>query len=152
MSWTNKVNSGKFMDNCWISCQVMADMENFYDDLIIIYLYLYYIKTNYSPLMINVWPPILVSSWVVGAYLHLLFILYGTNPKWGEKVHYIFFTLSDCALKKPFNQFVFTLMLHYLEKCKLEEKSLMFFLTSQWLNLQFPKNYSGAAYLFFSFF
>ena len=24
------------MDNCWISCQVMADMEKFYDDLIII--------------------------------------------------------------------------------------------------------------------
>ena len=25
ISWTNWVNSGKFMDNCWISCQVMAD-------------------------------------------------------------------------------------------------------------------------------
>ena len=25
-SWTNWVNSGKFMDNCWIWCQVMADM------------------------------------------------------------------------------------------------------------------------------
>ena len=37
--WTNWVNSGKFMDNCWISCQVMADTENFYDDLIIINLY-----------------------------------------------------------------------------------------------------------------
>ena len=22
ISWTNSVNSGKFMDNCWISCQV----------------------------------------------------------------------------------------------------------------------------------
>ena len=39
ISWTNWVNSGKFMDNCWISCQVMADMEKFYDDLIIINLY-----------------------------------------------------------------------------------------------------------------
>ena len=39
ISWTNLVNSGKFMDNCWISCQVMADMEKFYDDLIIINLY-----------------------------------------------------------------------------------------------------------------
>ena len=39
ISWTNWVNSGKFMDNCWISCQVMADMEKFYDDLIIISLY-----------------------------------------------------------------------------------------------------------------
>ena len=39
ISWTNWVNSGKFMDNCWISCQVMADIENFYDDLIIINLY-----------------------------------------------------------------------------------------------------------------
>ena len=26
ISWTNWVNSGKFMDNCWISRQVMADM------------------------------------------------------------------------------------------------------------------------------
>ena len=24
ISWTNWVNSGKFMENCWISCQVMA--------------------------------------------------------------------------------------------------------------------------------
>ena len=36
ISWTNLVNSGKFMDNCWISCQVMADMKKVYDDLIII--------------------------------------------------------------------------------------------------------------------
>ena len=27
ISWTNWVNSGKFMDNCWISCQVMAGMK-----------------------------------------------------------------------------------------------------------------------------
>ena len=39
ISWTNWVNSGKFMDNCWMSCQVMADMEKFYDDLIIADLY-----------------------------------------------------------------------------------------------------------------
>ena len=39
ISWTNWVNSGKFMDNCWISCQVMADMEKVYDNLIIINLY-----------------------------------------------------------------------------------------------------------------
>ena len=39
ISWTNWVNSGKFMANCWISCRVMADMEKFYDDLIIINLY-----------------------------------------------------------------------------------------------------------------
>ena len=30
----------KFMDNCWISCQVMADMKKVYDNLIIINLYL----------------------------------------------------------------------------------------------------------------
>ena len=36
ISWTNWVNSGKFMDNCWILCQVMADMKKVYDDLIII--------------------------------------------------------------------------------------------------------------------
>ena len=39
ISWTNWVNSGKFMDNCWISCQVMADKKKVYDDLIIINLY-----------------------------------------------------------------------------------------------------------------
>ena len=27
------------MDNCWLSCQVMADMKKVYDDLIIINLY-----------------------------------------------------------------------------------------------------------------
>ena len=31
ISWTNRVNSGKFMDNCWISCQVMADVKKVYD-------------------------------------------------------------------------------------------------------------------------
>ena len=39
ISWTNWVNSFKFMDNCWISCQVMADMKKVCDDLIIINLY-----------------------------------------------------------------------------------------------------------------
>ena len=39
ISWTNLVNSGKFMDTCWISCQVMADMKIFYDNLIIVNLY-----------------------------------------------------------------------------------------------------------------
>ena len=36
MSWTNWVKSGKFMDNCWIWFQVMADMKKVYDGLIII--------------------------------------------------------------------------------------------------------------------
>ena len=36
INWTNWVNSGKFMDNCWISCQVMADMKKVYDYLIIL--------------------------------------------------------------------------------------------------------------------
>ena len=40
ISWSNWVNSGKFMDNCWISCQVMADMKKVYNDLIIINLYI----------------------------------------------------------------------------------------------------------------
>ena len=39
ISWTNWVNSGKFMDSCWISCQVMADMKKVFDDLIINNLY-----------------------------------------------------------------------------------------------------------------
>ena len=30
------------MDNCWISCQVMADMKKAYDDLTIIDLYTLY--------------------------------------------------------------------------------------------------------------
>ena len=33
------VNSGKFLDNCWIPCQFMADMKKVYDDLMIINLY-----------------------------------------------------------------------------------------------------------------
>ena len=36
ISWTNLVNSGKSMDNCWISCQVMAGMKKAYNDLTII--------------------------------------------------------------------------------------------------------------------
>ena len=36
ISQTNWVISGKFMDNCWISCQVRADMKEVYNDLIII--------------------------------------------------------------------------------------------------------------------
>ena len=47
--WTNWVNSGKFMDNCWISCQVMVDMEKFYGDLIIINLYLDRVRTSLWP-------------------------------------------------------------------------------------------------------
>ena len=39
ISWTNWVNSGKFMDNCWISCQVMADMKKKCDYIIIINLH-----------------------------------------------------------------------------------------------------------------
>ena len=39
ISWADWVNSGKFMNNCWTSCQVMADMKKVYDDLIIINLY-----------------------------------------------------------------------------------------------------------------
>ena len=35
ISWSNLVNSGKFMDNGWISCQVLADMKKVYDNLII---------------------------------------------------------------------------------------------------------------------
>ena len=40
----NWVNSGKSMDNCWISCQFMADMEKFYNDLIIINLHMVPLK------------------------------------------------------------------------------------------------------------
>ena len=37
--WAKFGNSGKSLDNFWISCQVMADMEKFYDNLMIINLY-----------------------------------------------------------------------------------------------------------------
>ena len=40
INWTYWVNSGKFMYNCWISCQVIADIEKIYNDLIIINLYI----------------------------------------------------------------------------------------------------------------
>ena len=36
----NWVNSGKFMDNCWTSCQVMTNMKTIYNHLIIINLYI----------------------------------------------------------------------------------------------------------------
>ena len=39
ISWTNWVNSLKFMVNCWVSCQVMADMKDNYNNLKIIHLY-----------------------------------------------------------------------------------------------------------------
>ena len=35
ISWTDWVNAGKFLDNCWISWQIMADMKEVYDNLII---------------------------------------------------------------------------------------------------------------------
>ena len=38
ISWS-KGKIGKFMDNSWISCQVMADVKKVYDDLININLY-----------------------------------------------------------------------------------------------------------------
>ena len=46
ISWTNWVNSGNFMDNCWISCQVMADMKKVYVDLMIINLYIYCLERS----------------------------------------------------------------------------------------------------------
>ena len=47
LSWTNWVNSGKFMDNCWIWCQVMADMKNVYNNLMIINLYFAKLKYDF---------------------------------------------------------------------------------------------------------
>ena len=43
ISWTEFGNSGKSSDNFWMSYQVMANMEKFYGDLIIINLY----QSNY---------------------------------------------------------------------------------------------------------
>ena len=36
------------MDNCWISCQVMADMKKVYDDLIIIKAVIFYDVWSYE--------------------------------------------------------------------------------------------------------
>ena len=56
ISWTNWVDSGKIMDNCWISCQVIADMKKVYDDLIIINLYIFYTFDffSYTPCYLNI--------------------------------------------------------------------------------------------------
>ena len=62
IKWTNWVSYGKFMDNCWISCQVMADMENFYDDLIIINLYVMLQRLNQWSLSSGIW---LIAGWLV---------------------------------------------------------------------------------------
>ena len=35
INWTNWVNSGEFMDNCFISCHDMAEMKKVYNDLLI---------------------------------------------------------------------------------------------------------------------
>ena len=37
ISWTNWVNFSKFRDNCWIPCQIMADMKKVYGHSIIIW-------------------------------------------------------------------------------------------------------------------
>ena len=39
ISWTKWANSGKFVDNCWISWQVIVDMKKVYNDLMIINLH-----------------------------------------------------------------------------------------------------------------
>ena len=57
ISWTYWVNSGKFMDNCWILCQVKADMKKGYDDLIIINLYSVFLWVSWY---IDLWPKILL--------------------------------------------------------------------------------------------
>ena len=36
ISWKNWVYSGRFIDNCWISCQIMDNMKKVYDNRIII--------------------------------------------------------------------------------------------------------------------
>ena len=62
ISWTNYVNSGKFMDNCWISCQVMADMKKVYDHLIIINLKIENKFINQKPFLKKSWTLLLTRS------------------------------------------------------------------------------------------
>ena len=55
ISWTKWVNSGIFMDNCWISCQVMAEMKRVFDDLIFINLYYATIVPSFQISWMHTW-------------------------------------------------------------------------------------------------
>ena len=57
ISWTNLVNSGKFMDNCWTLRQVMGDMKKVYNHLIVINLCkLYCIRNMRNATSERLWP------------------------------------------------------------------------------------------------
>ena len=62
ISWTNWVNSGKFMDNCWISCQVMAGIKKVYVHLIIINLKIENKFINQKPFLKKSWTLLLTRS------------------------------------------------------------------------------------------
>ena len=57
ISWTNWLNSGKSMGNCWISCQVMAGMKKVYDNLIIVNLYVFTSWLTRNRPLIRLWCP-----------------------------------------------------------------------------------------------
>ena len=55
ISWTNWVNSGKYMDNCWISCQVIADIKKVYNNLIIFNLLLLIFCLSFASIRFSFW-------------------------------------------------------------------------------------------------
>ena len=80
ISWTNWVNSGKVMDNCWISCQVMADMKKVYNNLIIINLY----KQSKPSLKIRTasnYDPSVFKDFLAKYVIVYMFIKYALNIK-----------------------------------------------------------------------
>ena len=54
------------MDNCLISCQVMADMKKVYDDLIIVNLYLF---TEFKSKTWNVYFPFYIFGFLKSVFL-----------------------------------------------------------------------------------
>ena len=89
ISWTNWVNSGKFMDNCWISCQVMADMEKIYDDLIIINLYLMIL---FDKSMLHQSTENYFGSWAWFGFIQLHVL------SWTGNLHHIWLTYWKCKV------------------------------------------------------
>ena len=90
ISWTNWVNFGKYMDNCWIPCQVMADMKKIYNDLIIINLYWQWnLKTSKLKLF-----------WVV---LELFFGFFGFFKLWYPKLLTTYPNFSPVNHKEHWN-------------------------------------------------
>ena len=77
------------MDNCLISCQVMADMKKVYDDLIIVNLYLF---TEFKSKTWNVYFPFYIFGFLKSVFLKYVLqsLYYKTGP-----LKYIAMYLND---------------------------------------------------------